>query len=121
MRYLAMIYLGEDAASADGNAERDATMEQYRAFATRAREAGVMRDGDELAPTRDATTVRVRDGQTLLVDGPYAEVKEALCGYFLFECDTIDDACAWAAEIPGAKHGAVEVRPIHHDPEEMQP
>jgi hypothetical protein len=77
-----------------------------------------MAAGDELAPTSDATTVRVRDGRTLVVDGPYAEVKEALGGYFLLECGSIDEAVEWAARIPGAEHGAVEVRPVHVDPEE---
>ena len=71
-------------------------------------------------PPRDATTVRVRGDETLVTDGPYAEVKEALGGYFVFECASIDDAVDWAARIPGAEHGAVEVRPVHVDPEEAQ-
>ncbi len=70
-------------------------------------------DGDELAPTRDATTVRVRGHETLVTDGPYAEVKETLGGYFVLECPTLDDAVEWAAKIPGAEHGAVEVRAVH--------
>ena len=74
--------------------------------------------GDELGSTRDATTVRVRDDETLVTDGPYAEVKEALGGYFLLECESIDEALDWAARIPGAEHGAVEVRPVHVDDEE---
>ena len=72
--------------------------------------------GDELASTRDATTVRVRDGESLVTDGPYAEVKEALGGYFVFECASMDEAVDYAARIPGAEHGAVEVRPIYVDP-----
>ena len=66
--------------------------------------------------TRDATTVRVRDAETLVTDGPYAEVKEALGGYFLLECASMDEALDWAARIPGAEHGAVEVRPVYVDP-----
>ena len=93
---------------------------KYRAFADEARNAGVMVGGDELASTRDATTVRVRGSETLVTDGPYAELKEALGGYFVFECDTMDDAVEYAARIPGAEHGAVEVRPIYVDPEEAQ-
>ena len=92
-------------------------MERYRAFSTEAREADVMRGGDELASTRDATTVRVRDGQVGVHDGPYAEVKEALGGYFILDCPTIDDAVDWAARIPAAEHGAVEIRPVYVDPE----
>ncbi len=73
--------------------------------------------GNELRPTRDATTVRVRDGETLVTDGPYAEVKEALGGYYLLECATMDEALDWAARIPSAEHGAVEVRPLYVEPE----
>ena len=64
--------------------------------------------------------MRVRDDETLVTDGPYAEVKEALGGYFLFECESIDEAVDYAAKIPGAEHGAVEVRPVYVDPAEVQ-
>jgi hypothetical protein len=74
--------------------------------------------GDELASTRDATTVRVREGQSLVVDGPYAETKETLGGYFLFECESIDEAVDWAARIPAAEHGAIEVRPVYSGAED---
>lgn len=90
--------------------------EQYRAFADDAVKVGVMAGGGELASTRDATTVRVRDGESLVTDGPYAEVKEALGGYFLFECESMDQAIEYAAKIPGAEHGAIEVRPVYVDP-----
>ena len=118
MQYLALIYADESAWEGLDAGERAQTMEGYGEFAGKAHAAGVVVAGDELAPTRDATTVRVRNAQTMVVDGPYAEVKEALGGYFLFECDSIDEACDWAAGIPGAKTGAVEVRPVHRDPEE---
>jgi hypothetical protein len=69
--------------------------------------------GSELHPADTATTVRVRDGETLTTDGPFAETKEALGGFFLFEADNLDDAVALAARIPGARgNGAVEVRPV---------
>jgi hypothetical protein len=96
--------------------EREAVYARYRAFGDEGRAAGVVVGGSELASTRDATTVRVRDDEALVTDGPYAEVKEALGGYYLLECDTIDDAVEWAARIPGAEHGAVEVRPLYVDP-----
>jgi hypothetical protein len=96
--------------------EREAAYARYRAFGEEAGKAGVMAGGDELGPTRDATTVRVRDGEALVTDGPYAEVKEALGGYYLLECDSLDEAVDWAARIPGAEHGAVEVRPVYVDP-----
>jgi hypothetical protein len=101
-----------DALSAE---EREAVYERYRAFAQEAREAGVMLGGEELASTRDATTVRVRGDETLVTDGPYAEVKEALGGYFLFECKSMDEAIEYAARIPGAETGAIEVRPLYVD------
>ena len=116
--YLALIYADEDRWDAQTADERDAVMERYVAFAREARAAGVMTGGDELEPTSAATTVRVRDGQTVVTDGPYAEAKEALGGYFLLDCASLDDAVDWAARIPGAEQGVVEVRAVHVDPEE---
>ena len=113
MQYLALIYADETGWEAASAEEREAVYGRYRAFAEEAREAGVMRGGNELGPTRDATTVRVRGDETLVTDGPYAEVKEALGGYFLLECASIDEALDWAARIPAAEHGAIEVRPLH--------
>jgi hypothetical protein len=120
MQYMALIYADEEAWSTFSDAEREAAYEQYRAFGREAEAAGVLAGGNELGPTRDATTVRVRDGETLVTDGPYAEIKEALGGFYLLECDSLDDALAWAARIPGAEHGSVEVRPVYVDPEEAQ-
>ena len=118
MQYMALIYADESGWDGVSEEERASVYARYQELADDARAAGVMKGGDELGPTRDATTVRVRDGQTLVVDGPYAEAKEALGGYFLFECDTIDEAVDWAARIPAAEHGAVEVRPVYLDPAE---
>ena len=115
--YLALIYANEDGWDALDESGRAAMMERYRAFSTEAREADVMRGGDELASTGDATTVRVRDGQVGVHDGPYAEVKEALGGYYILDCPTIDDAVDWAARIPAAEHGASRSVPSHVDPE----
>ena len=118
MEFMALIYADEARWDGLPAEEREGIMERYMAFSREARAAGVMVDGDELAPTRDATTVRARDGRVAVTDGPYAEVKEALGGYFVLECQTIDEAVSWAARIPGAEHGAVEVRPVHVDAEE---
>jgi hypothetical protein len=117
---MALIYADESVWETFSDAEKGAAYAQYRAFADEAREAGVLVGGDELRSTRDATTVRVRDQETLVTDGPYAEVKEALGGYFVLECGTIEDAVDWASRIPGAEHGAIEVRPIYVDPAEVQ-
>jgi hypothetical protein len=121
MEYMALIYADEEAWAGFSDSEREAAYDLYRTFSRDAEAAGVLAGGSELGPTRDATTVRVRDDETLVTDGPYAEVKEALGGYFLLECESMDDALDWAARIPGAHHGAVEVRPVHVDPEEAQP
>ena len=117
---MALIYADESGWDELSGAEKRSWYERYRAFATEAREAGVFVGGDELAHTRDATTVRVRNQETLVTDGPYAEVKEALGGYFLLECESLDDALEWAARIPAVEHGAVEVRPVYLDPAEVQ-
>jgi hypothetical protein len=118
VEYMALIYLDEAAAEALPPDERDAVTARYYALADEARAAGVLSDGARLSPTRDATTVRVRDAQTFVVDGPYAETREVLGGYFVFECDSVEEALDWAARIPAAERVAVEVRPVHHDPRE---
>lgn len=120
MQYIALIHADEDVWSTFSDEQRDAAYEQYRAFGREAEEAGVLAGGNELASTRDATTVRVRNDELLVTDGPYAEVKEALGGFYLLECASLDDALGWAARIPAAAHGAVEVRPVYVDPEEVQ-
>ncbi len=115
MQYLAMIYGDEAAWEAMSPEDENAVMQQYSAFFDEAAEAGVVAGGNELDSTSTATTVRVRNDETLVTDGPFAELKEALGGYFVLECDSIDDACRWAAKIPGAGNGAIEVRPLHVD------
>ena len=118
MQYLAMIYGPEGRWEALSDDERTAVYARYTAFADDAREAGVLADGGELAATTTATTVRVRDGETLVTDGPFVESKEALGGYFLLECESIEAAVDWAARIPGAEIGAIEVRPCYVDESE---
>ena len=115
MQYLAVIHADENAWDRLPPAERDTVLEEYTAFSN---EPAVV-DGAELQPTATATTVRVREGETLVTDGPFADLKEAIGGYFLLECGSIDEACGWAARIPAARHGAVEVRPVHVDEEEQ--
>ena len=117
MEYVALIHADEAVWERFSDAERAAAYEQYGEFARAAQAAGVMVAGEELGPTASATTVRVRDGRQLVTDGPYAEVKEALGGFFVLDCPSFDDALDWAARIPGASHGAVEVRPVHVDTE----
>jgi hypothetical protein len=116
MKYLAMIYGDESVWDTFSEEQKEAAYARYGAFYDAASAAGVVLGGNELGPTRDATTVRVREADTIVTDGPYAEVKEALGGFFLLECSSMDEALDWAARIPGAEHGAVEVRPLYVDP-----
>ncbi|MBA3433696.1 MAG: YciI family protein [Actinobacteria bacterium] len=116
MQFMALIYGDASRWESFSASEREAVYDTYRAFADDAGKAGVMVGGGELAATRDATTVRVRSDEILVTDGPYAEVKEALGGYFLLECGSMDEAIDYAARIPGAEHGAIEVRPVYVDP-----
>ena len=110
---MALIYTEEETWERFSDDERNAAYEQYREFARAAGDAGVLVGGEELGPTASATSVRIRDGKQFVTDGPYTEVKESLGGYFILECPSFDDAVSWAARIPGASHGAVEVRPVH--------
>ena len=115
MKYLALIYTEERAWEALPDEARSEMYARYRAFGEAARAKGQFVDGAELAPTSTATTVRVRDGETLVTDGPFVETKEALGGYYLVECESIEEAVDLAAQIPGAEYGAVEVRPCYVD------
>ena len=112
MKYMLGIYTDE-ARLAEGTPEYGAQlMAAYEAFGREVSAAGVLRGGDGLQPTETATTVRVRDGERLLTDGPFAETREQLGGFYLLECADLDEAIGWAAKIPGAANGSVEVRPI---------
>lgn len=112
MRYILLINTDETAEANRSDEENEAVFGAYYAFTNEIRESGAYVTGEALQPTSTATTVRVRDGQTLATDGPYAETKEQLGGFYLIEAADLDEAIAWAAKIPGAKHGAIEVRPI---------
>jgi len=108
MQYIALIY--SDETFDDGPIEE--LLAEYQEFTDKVTAAGVMRGGDALELTSTATTVRMRDGELLLSDGPFAETKEQLGGYYLFECADLDEAVYWAKQIPSAKYGSIEVRPI---------
>ena len=85
---------------------------RYSKFNAESESAGVRRGGLALHPVSAATTLRLRDEETLVTDGPFLESKEQLAGFYLLECENIDEALAWAGRIPGARHGAIEVRPV---------
>jgi hypothetical protein len=92
--------------------ERASLYQEYGAFSQDLRDRGAYVGGDQLQPTSTATTVRVRDGEQLTTDGPYAETKEQLGGYYIIDVGTLDEAIEWAARIPSARMGSIEVRPI---------
>ena len=110
MKVLALIYTDEEAWEALPEAERQATYARYREFGERA--GAKVADGAELAPTRSATTVRVRDGEVRLADGPSEERGEPLGGFYLFDVESLDEAIEWASKIPSARLGTIEVRPV---------
>jgi hypothetical protein len=109
MEFLALIHEDKNGWESLSDDEQQATIQRYMDFSERDEVVG----GAELQSTSTATTVQVRDDDRLVTDGPYAEVKEALGGFFILECDTIEEACRLAAEIPAAEHGAVEIRPVY--------
>jgi len=112
MRYLLLIYANEADATPMTPAEQEAEMGAYYAFGNEMQNASIPYSGEALLPTTTATTVRVRNGKTVTTDGPFAETKEQLGGYYLVECANLDAAIEWAAKIPGAAKGSIEVRPI---------
>ncbi len=112
MKYMLAIYANEAEWSELGDEGRRAMYEEYSAVSEELAGRGMMIDGAELRPTTAATTVRIRDGRTLVTDGPFAETKEQLGGYYVLECENIDEAIAYAAKIPTAEDGSVEVRPV---------
>ncbi len=112
MQYLLLIYDDESKMAARDDAENQAIVQDYFAYTKALKDAGAFIAGDALKPTSTATSVRVRDGQRTTTDGPFAETAEALGGYYLIEAPDLDAAIAWAAKIPAAKSGTIEVRPI---------
>lgn len=112
MQYLLMIYSAENADPQPGTTEFDEMMKGYHAFTEQVQSDGVFIAGEPLEDTSTATTVRVRNQQTTLTDGPFAETKEALGGYYLLDCESLDQAIKYAEQIPTAKYGSIEIRPI---------
>jgi len=112
MKYLLMIYGNEAALKATSKTESDQLLAAYGAYIEAMTKAGVIVGRNRLQPSASATTVRVINGKTQVLDGPYAETKEQLGGYVLIDVPDLDAALSWAARCPGASHGVMEVRPI---------
>jgi hypothetical protein len=112
MRYLCLIYDDEKQMATMSKAAADAFMAEYFAFTNGIKRSGHYVAGDALHPVKSATTVRIRDGAMVTFDGPFAETKEQLGGYYLIEATDLNEALQVAGKIPSAKTGSVEVRPI---------
>jgi hypothetical protein len=116
MQYLLLIYMNEQQRMPATEAERAAMSKEYMEFTTGIVKSGHFRAGDALQSTKTAITVRVKDGKMVTTDGPFAETKEQLGGYYLVEAKDMNEATAIAARIPGARSGSIEVRPIMPTP-----
>jgi hypothetical protein len=111
MQYLLMLYQNEQMWPKMSKAEQAEGVAAYGAYTEALKKAGVLVGSNRLQPTANGTTVRVKEGKTQVLDGPYADSKEQLGGYYLIDVADLDAAISWAARCPGASHGAVEVRP----------
>jgi hypothetical protein len=112
MEYLALIYVDDNSWAALSESEQQAIFQEYRQVTDAFRSAGVYIDGRPLEGPANATSLRVREGKTALTDGPFAETKEHLGGFYLFRCADLDEALKYAGKIPGARYGTIEVRPV---------
>jgi hypothetical protein len=112
MKYILLDYVSESGWPQLAKAEQEHWLGAYKAYMQAMTEAGVLKSSSGLKPTATATTVRVADGKTQVLDGPYADSKEQLGGFHIIEVADLDEAIAWAARSPTALHGIVEVRPL---------
>jgi hypothetical protein len=111
MRYLLLIY-GEEQTRELSQEESDASMAEWGGYTEALKASGVHLGGEALQPSQTATTVRLKEGERVVTDGPFAETREVLGGYYLIDVPDLDSALDWAAKCPGAKYGSMEVRPI---------
>ena len=119
MQYLLLIYENEKAFADVSQEEGAKIFNEYKEYTESIKASGNLRAGDALEPTTKATTVRVRDGKTLTTDGPFAETREQLGGYYLVEAADLDEALQLAARIPSSRWGSIEVRPVMNFPQSM--
>ena len=112
MKYILLIYGDERRWETATDAEKQQIYEGHNAYGEAMGAAGVMRGGYELKPVTTATTLRFTEGKPATLDGPFAETKEQLGGYYVIEVDNLEQALEWAAKMPGMTEGAVEVRPL---------
>jgi hypothetical protein len=115
MQYMLILYVPESGWTKLTAAEQERGTAAYLAYTEALKQAGVLRGGGRLQPTTAATTVRASEGKAQVLDGPYADTKEQLGGYYLIEAPDLDAAISWASRCPTADHGVVEVRPLWYD------
>jgi hypothetical protein len=120
MQYMLLIYDDERLWAGMGEEESGKIFREYGTYTEELRQSGVFVEGAPLQPTATATTVSVRDGDRVVTDGPFAETKEQLGGYYLVDVESLDDAIEWASRIPSARLGRIEVRPVLPVAQEMQ-
>lgn len=113
MQYVMMVYQDEQSAKAASQESLAASLERFNQFHQQVMASGEMQDGFRLRHSDQATTVRVRESKTLTTDGPYAETKEQLGGFYIMECKDLDHAIEIASRIPTAESGYIEIRPVH--------
>jgi hypothetical protein len=115
MHYMLLIYTNEDAIARESGEEMAKISEGHRIVLTETARRGILKGADPLQPTSTATTVRTQDGKVLVTDGPFAETKEQLAGYYILDCQNLDEAIDWATKIPtacGGHEGCIEIRPV---------
>ena len=112
MEYLLLVYSNEKTDPQPGTPDGDSFLNDYMQFTEEVQKKGLTRGSNALQEVSTATTVRVRDGKTQTTDGPFAETKEQLGGYYLLDCKDLDQAIEYAAKIPSAKNGSIEIRPV---------
>lgn len=112
MQYMLMIYGDESGWEKASKADVDKMFAAYTAYTQALQKAGVMKDGNPLQASSTASTVRIKDGKSKVLNGPYSESKEQLGGYYIIEVKDLDAALSWAAKCPGAQYGTIEVRPV---------
>jgi hypothetical protein len=121
VQYALLIYSDRRRWDAMSEAERGQMMQEYGVYSQALRDKGAYVDGNPLQPTQAATSVQVRDGERLVTDGPFAETKEQLGGYYIVDVESLDEAIEWAAKIPSARLGTIEVRPVMQIPAGVPP
>ena len=117
MKYALLIYAAENEWAKKSQQEQKQVYDEYWAYTMELQKSGKMRSCEPLDPTSTATTIRVRDGKVLPTDGPFADTKEQLGGVYVVDVKDLNEAIAWAARIPDARHGSIEIRPLMNIPE----